>query len=397
MPSALGHLRVLDLTQHIAGPYCTKLLADYGASVTKAEPPGRGDVARRLGPFPGDRPDPEASGIFIYLNGNKQSITLNLRTGSGQAILRDLARGVDLVVTSSPPKVLAKLGLEHATLAKANPRVATLSITNFGLSGPYRDWRAGHMTLCALAGWAQYLGQKERPPLQAGLDLVLQVAGLQAASAALALCRLSRETGQAHHAELSIHETATCMLPASMLRYAMTGVIETRGMYGFPSQGILRCKDGWLGVNTLTEQHWELLCQWTGMEDLLAGERFKVSADRGQHGAYLRERAERYFMTKSARELFHEGQSWRVATGLVCTAKDIVESEHLRARRYFVPTGHPKLNGARQPGQPVGMPATPWRLRSPAPSLGQHNAEVYGGLLGLSPQELVKLREQKAI
>jgi len=390
-------VRVLDLTQHIAGPYCTKLLADYGAEVIKVERPGGGDVARRLGPFPGDAPDPEASGIFVYLNGNKRGVTLDLTTGSGQAILRDLVRAVDLVVTSSPPRVLARLGLEHQTLAQANPKIGTVSITNFGLSGPYRDYRADHLVLCALGAWAQYLGHKDRPPLQAGLDLALQVAGLQAASAALGVYRLCQDTGQAHHAELSVLETATCMLPASVLRYAMTGIIETRGMYPFPSQGILRAQDGYLGVNTLTESHWELLCQWTRIEELLTDERFKTSASRWQHTDYLRQRVEAYFAGKSARDLFHEGQGWRVATGLVSTAKDIVESEQLRDQRYFVRTGHPRLGEAEQPGAPVRMAATPWALRSPAPALGQHNTEVYSGLLGLSSMELVKLREQRAI
>lgn len=397
MTSALAHIRVLDLTQHIAGPYCTKLLADYGASVIKIERPGTGDIARRLGPFPGDRPDPEASGLFIYLNGNKKGVTLNLKTNDGQAILRDLVCAVDLVVTSAPPRSLERLGLTPEALVRVNPRIACLSITNFGLTGPYRDWRADHLVLCALGAWAQYLGHKDRPPLQAGLSLALQVTGLQAASAALGVYRLAQETGRGHHVDLSIMETVTQMLPASTLRHAMTGVIETRGMYPFPSQGILRCKDGYLGVNTLTETHWELMCRWMGMEDLLTDERFKVSSGRWQQSAYLRQRAEAFFADKTKRHLFHEGQSWRVATGLVSTAQDMLESEQLRARGYFVQTGHPRMADIEQPGAPVRMTGSPWALRSPAPLLGQHNREVYSGLLGLSPMELVKLREQRTI
>ena len=394
---ALSHVRVLDLTQHLAGPFCTKLLGEYGAEVIKVERPGSGDVARRLGPFPGDRPNSEASGRFVYLNANKRSVTLNLKTASGQAILRELVRWADLAITSHPPRVLERLGLEHATLAKANRRLATLSITNFGLTGPYRDYRADHMVLCALGGWAQYLGQRDRPPLQAGLDLALQVGGLQAASAAIAVYRLAQETGRPHSVDLSLMETVVHMLPASALRYAMTGVVETRGMYPFPSQGILRCDDGYLGVNTLTENHWELMCQWMGLTDLLDDERFAVATGRWEHTGELRNRAEASIAGKGKHELFHEGQSWRVATGLVSTAEDILKSDQLRDRDYFARVDHPALGGVEQPGAPVRMTESPWRLRSPAPALGEHNAEVYCGLVGLSPAELVTLREQGAI
>lgn len=391
---ALSHISVLDLTQHIAGPYCTKFLADYGAHVIKVERPGEGDSSRRLGPFPKDVPDQEASGTFIYLNGNKKSVTINLETNAGQEILHRLIRDATIVITSHAPKSLERLHLTHKDIASVNRHAAYLSITNFGLTGPYRDHKADHMTLSALGGWAQYLGQKDRQPVQPGLNISLLVAGVQGASAAIAACEMTRQTGHSQSVDLSIIETINQMLPGSMLRYSMTGAIETRGMYPFPSQGILRCKDGYVGVNSLTQRHWELLCGWLGMEDVLADPKFATGPGRWEHSAYLRQRAEAYFATRTKHELFHEGQGWQVATGLVSTPKDVIESEHLQARDYFVKTGHPRMGDAVQPGAPIGLTKSPWSLRSPAPTLGQHNEEIFCGRLGLSRAELSLLRER---
>lgn len=394
---ALSHIAVLDLTQHIAGPYATKFLADYGANILKVERPGKGDSSRRLGPFPNDVPDSEASGTFIYLNGNKKSVTINLETHGGQEIVRELMRWATLVVTGHSPASLERLHLTHRDIAKANPRAACLSITNFGLTGPYRDYKADHMTLSAMAGWAQYLGHKDRQPLQPGMNLSLLVAGVQAASAAIAACEMTRQTGRSQSVDLSIMETINQMLPGSMLRYSMTGAVETRGMYPFPSQGILQCKDGYVGLNSLTERHWELMCGWLGMEDVLADPRFATGPGRWEHSAYLRQRAEAYFATRTKQELFHEGQGWQVATGLVSTPKDALESEQLAARDYYVTTRHPKMGDALQPGAPIGLTRSPWALRTPAPRLGQHNEEVFCGMLGLSRGELSLLREQRDI
>ncbi|MBI3743390.1 MAG: CoA transferase, partial [Chloroflexi bacterium] len=334
---------------------------------------------------------------FVYLNANKKSVTLNLTTITGRDLFCELVRWADLVVTSAAPKVQERLGLSPEALAKANSKIGVVSITNFGLTGPYRDWRADHMTLTALAAWAQYLGQKERPPVQPGVELALQVAGLQAASASLAIYRLCQDTRSSHAADLSIMEVIAHMLPGSPLRFAFNGMIETRGMYPFPSQGILKCKDGYVGVNTLTEEHWELLCRWMEMEDVLEDPRFKVSSGRWKHTAELRARAEKFFGQKTKRELFAEGQSWRVATGLVSNPEDIYTSEHLRDRRYFAATQHPAFLDVEQPGAPIRMIGSPWSLRSPAPELGQHNLQVFCGMMGFSQPDLVMLREQGAI
>jgi crotonobetainyl-CoA:carnitine CoA-transferase CaiB-like acyl-CoA transferase len=134
--AALADITVLDLTHHIAGPYCTKLLATYGAEVIKVERPGRGDPARQVGPFPGDTPHPEKSGLFLHLNTNKQSITLNLQHPRGQDLVRELVKQIDVVVENLSPRVLPSLRLSYAELAPLNARLVMTSISNFGQTGP---------------------------------------------------------------------------------------------------------------------------------------------------------------------------------------------------------------------------------------------------------------------
>jgi CoA:oxalate CoA-transferase len=147
---ALEGVRVLDLTRHVAGPLCAKLLADYGADVIKIETPGRGDPARWIAPFLRDLPDPERSGLFLHLNTNKRGITLNLKTETGRAIFLKLLPSADIVVENFRPRVMPSLGLEYATLSAIKPNLVMTSISNFGQTGPYRDWSASDLILYAM-------------------------------------------------------------------------------------------------------------------------------------------------------------------------------------------------------------------------------------------------------
>jgi len=183
---ALSGVKVLDLTWYIAGPYCTKLLASSGAEVLKIEKPAEGDPARRIGPFLGDDPHPEKSGLFLYLNTGKRSITLDLKTGAGKGIFKELAREADLVVESFSPGTMARLGLEYETLEKLNPRLVMTSISNFGQNGRYRDYRSAHLVHNAAGGWMYSIGEPHREPLQVGGWVAYYVAGVSAAVATAA-------------------------------------------------------------------------------------------------------------------------------------------------------------------------------------------------------------------
>ena len=249
---ALADITVLDLTHHIAGPYCTKLLATYGAEVIKIERPGTGDPARQAGPFSGDAPHPEKSGLFLHLNTNKQSVTINVQHARGQALVRELVKQVDVVVENFAPRVLPALGLSYADLEPLNPRLVMTSISNFGQTGPYRDWRAQDIVIYAMGGAMNLTGLPDREPLRLALNLMAYQGGNVAATATmtgvLGACRLG--TGQ--HIDVALCEVhAGCIdrRTTSLLGYQYTGEPgyreESIGLGVYPV-GVIPCQDGYI-------------------------------------------------------------------------------------------------------------------------------------------------------
>jgi len=174
----LAGVTVIDLTHYIAGPYCTKLLAGMGAEVIKVERPGSGDATRSMGPFPDDIPDPEKSGTFLYLNTGKKSITLNLKSATAVRLLTRIVEDADVLVENFEPGLMIDLGLGYETLSRVNPRLTMTSISNFGQTGPYRDYRADEMTIQAMGGFMYLGGAPEREPLRLGFSAAQYMGGL---------------------------------------------------------------------------------------------------------------------------------------------------------------------------------------------------------------------------
>ncbi len=174
---ALTGIKVLDVGHHIAGPYCTKLFADFGAEVIKVERPDGGDPSRRMGPFPHDEPNQEASGYFLYLNNNKKSITLNLKTDTGVKIFKELVKKTDILVENFSPKVMPKLGLSYSKLKKINPGLIMTSISSFGQTGPYKDYKGTDLVVQSLGGWVWARGAAAREPVRGGGRLRLSEFG----------------------------------------------------------------------------------------------------------------------------------------------------------------------------------------------------------------------------
>ena len=201
---ALSHVRVLDFTNQVAGPYCTKLLADYGADVIKVERPGMGDAARSMGPFPGDIPHPEKSGLFLHLNTNKRSVTLDLKSKAGKKIARQLAAEADLVVESFRPGVMDRLGLGFEELRASNPRLVMTSISNFGQTGPYRDYKSSDIMVYSMGGEMHSTGLEDREPVKLGANVVLYQAGSVAAVGSAGALFLSQDDGPGQRVDVSI-------------------------------------------------------------------------------------------------------------------------------------------------------------------------------------------------
>ncbi len=392
---ALSGVRVLDLTHYVAGPYCTKILADYGADVVKVERPSLGDRARGMGPFPDDKPDPESSGLFLYLNTNKKSITLNLKSLAGVGILKELVKQVDVVVENFSPRVMPGLGLDYETLKRINPSLVMVSISNFGQTGPYRDCRATDLTIWGLSGILYELGEPDREPLKMGSNVAEYVAGLYGALAALSALYYRDETGVGQHVDVSMLEAFHTMQPSMTLVFSMAGFVRKRAGIHFP-WGILACQDGYVGFYLPTQTHWESLCTLLDMPELRDKPEYETPMMREERRDEVTAIIVSWLQGKRMEDVFHAAQELRLPLTLVPNAEQIFDMPQHKDRGYFVDIDHPVVGKLPDPGAPFKLGETPWQARQ-APLLGEHNEEVYCRRLGYSEKQLAKLGEEGVI
>ena len=401
---ALADITVLDLTHHIAGPYCTKLLATYGAEVIKIERPGTGDPARQAGPFPGDVPHPEKSGLFLHLNTNKQSVTINLQHARGQALVRELVKQVDVVVENFAPRVLPALGLSYADLELLNPRLVMTSISNFGQTGPYRDWRAQDIVIYAMGGAMNLTGLPDREPLRLALNLMAYQGGNVAATATmtgvLGACRLG--TGQ--HIDVSLFEVhAGCIdrRTTSLLGYQYTGEPgyreESVGLGVYPV-GVIPCQDGYIQT-LVVPQNWERLLTTMGMPELNEDPRFADALTRLQQEQRPAFMAifEDWLSRHRRYEAMAKAQAQRLPLTALNPPSAALQDPHFRERGAFVEVEHPVAGRLPYTHAPFRMAASPAVPVRPAPLLGQHTDLVLGQRLGLTSSDLAELRQQGVI
>ncbi|MEE9436786.1 MAG: CoA transferase [Candidatus Adiutricales bacterium] len=395
---ALSGIRVLDLTHYIAGPYCTKLLADYGAEVIKIERPGIGDGSRQLGPFYGDDPNPEKSGFFLYLNTNKMGITLNLKSKAGLKIFKELARDTDILVENFSPGVMGRLGLDYESLEKINPHLVMTSISNFGQSGPYRDFKSSELVADAMGGWMTVIGDPERNPLKPGGSQAQFVGGLFGAVGTMTAFFSREEKGIGQHVDISLMEAVLYIQMNITSTYSYHEHITKRaGNFVWPPPGsILPCRDGYIGVIAVTTSQWEALCDWMERPDMKEDPNFLTSVDRTENYDLLMANLIPWLAEHDAEELFREGQKRRIPFAIPTSSEMLLASPHLKERGYFVEVDHPVTGKVIYPGAQVKMGDLPYELK-PAPLLGEHNEEIYGDRLGYSKEGLVKLREQGVI
>jgi crotonobetainyl-CoA:carnitine CoA-transferase CaiB-like acyl-CoA transferase len=401
---ALADLKVLDLTHYIAGPYCTKLLADYGAKVIKIERPDGGDPARRYGPFPHDEPHPEKSALFLHLNTNKLGITLNLKTSAGKALFTELVHQVDVVVENFSPRVMPGLGLTYETLEKLNPRLVMTSISNFGQTGPYRDYKAQDILLYAMGGPMHQTGVANRAPVKMAGNLMQYHSGTMAATATMVCVYGAQLHGVGQHIDVSLFETHAGTVDRRstfLTAYAHTGEEIRRqgsGPQGMLPRGLYPCQDGYICIYVATEW-WPRLAQMLDRPELLTDPKFATPAARTniEHQGEFDAIFYPWLLERTKQEIMERAQAAHVLATAVNTPGEVLNDRHFLAREFFVEISHPDAGGVTQPGPPFRMAETPWCIRRSAPRLGQHNEQIYGGTLGLSREELMVLREQGVV
>jgi crotonobetainyl-CoA:carnitine CoA-transferase CaiB-like acyl-CoA transferase len=390
--------RIIELADFIAGPYCGKLLADFGADVIKIERPGRGDDARFAGPFKDDVPNPEASGTFLYLNTDKRSVELDIETEHGRDLLRELLRTADVLIEDKMPGELEKLGLGYDELHELNPNLVVTSITPFGQVGPYKNYKAYHLNLYHASGqgymlpmWAINL---DVPPCQGPGYLGLFDGGMAGATATLAALFWRDAGGTGQHIDVSIQHAMMTLERSQLRRFVDAGVSPNRTGKGRLLESLVECSDGEFAVVILSsQQQWEGL--WRAMGEPLWGMEppFDTQQGRSDNYAELRERLNAWARTVTQDELFHSIQREGSAAAPILTAEGVFKLEQFRGRGHFVTIDHPvagPLEYIAQPTRPSNVDLPPKR---PAPLLGEHTDEVLAGLSGVeaaAPATLVQ-------
>ncbi|MDO8673460.1 MAG: CoA transferase [Dehalococcoidia bacterium] len=401
---ALSGVKVIDLTHYISGPYCTKMLADYGADSIKVEKPGDGDGARKLGPFLKDEPHPEKSGFFAYLNTNKRGMTLNLKTETGKAIFLRLIADADILVESYSPRVMPGLGLSFERLKEVNPRLVMVSISNFGQTGPYKDFKASELILNAMGSEMFSRGISIREPLKLGGNAVQFQAGSVSAVATSVGYWAALERGYGDHLDISIFETQIGSIDSrgsALVGYSYSGKVAMRRVHGasrgYPN-GVYMCADGYIQIGHSAPEFFPRVLKMLGNPEELGDPAMALPA--GQMDDDLRGIFDAYFipwcLERTKQEIFLKAQAVGLPAGPINTMEDIAKDAHFEAREFFVDVEHPVMGELKMPAAPFRMTASPWKVRRPAPLLGQHNEEILGDL-GFTKEDLVRLRETGVI
>jgi crotonobetainyl-CoA:carnitine CoA-transferase CaiB-like acyl-CoA transferase len=397
--TTLADLRVLDLSRSLAGAYCTKLFADYGADVITLEPPS-GHPLRRHGPFartgarPGvhDRPHHETGALWLYLGTNKRSVTLDIETATGRTLFRQMVEEANVVVESFPPGRMAELGLGHEALRRIKRRIILTSITPFGQTGPRAGWRANNLTSFASGGQMSLTGDPHREPLVNGGYQAEYQAGLQAFAASAVAAHNADVLEVPQHIDISAQE---CMASALELylpwwSYLKRDIAQRKGNVLSGMVGIFPAKEGHIGLHIMP-RNWPWFAKAIGRPELADDPRFKDNFSRLQNNDELEAIVYEWASNQNAMEVYQTAGAARAPIAAVHTIGDLLESDHLRQRDFFHRVDHPVAGDVTYPGPQFRMSSVEWHAGR-APLLGEHNPELYCEEMRLSGQQLLSLR-----
>lgn len=400
-PSALAGLRVLEIASALTR-YCGKMFADMGADVVLVEPPG-GSSLRHGPPFVADAPGTDASLAFAYYHTSKRGITLDLDHEEGRVLFRKLAAHADLVLEADKPGAMSRRGLGYDDLAALNRRLVMTSITPFGQTGPYADFEGEDLTALAMGGLLYLGGYPDAAPTRVYGEQAFASAAMYGAVAAMLALTDAEVTGEGQHVDVSMQECMVMTMETAVQFYDLEGTVRKRyaGEQRFAGTGVFACKDGYIYMMAAgigANKFWGLSLQWLTDEKVPGVERLKgekwsrIEYSRSDEAKHIfAEVFGPWAKTKTKAELYREGQRRHIPLAPINTPADILENSQLAYRRYFVRVPHPSCKEPMlMPGAPYRLLHTPWRIRRPAPRLGEHNAEVFGAL-GIGGPELARL------
>ena len=398
MAKALDGIRIVDLTQYEAGPSCTQLLAWLGAEVIKVEPLA-GEANRRA---VSDKPGVDSWG-FLFFNANKKSVTLNLKHKRGRAILDDLLRGADVVVENFGPGAMERLGLGWEALHALNPRLIAASVKGFGSGGPYSGYKSFEFVAQAMAGVMSLNGEADGAPLKVPAGLGDTGAGLHLGIGILAAIVQRQATGVGQQVEVSQQDAVANLTRVHIREQYMNGEpVVRRGnrQYGNAPVNAYRCRPGgpndYLFVHGVTPDMFQALMRTIGRHDLADDPTLQTRAGRFARVDEIDALIEAWTGKHTKQEAMEILAGAGVACGAVLDSAEVLADKHLRGRGMVVDLEHPDRGRFPMLGNPVHMSDSPTEVRR-APLLGEHTAEVLGGLLGLSPDELAQLKKDGAV
>lgn len=395
MRTPLEGLLVVDLTRALAGPYCTLMLADFGARVIKIEVPGSGDDTRGWGPpfIEGE------SAYFLSINRNKESLTLNLKHPEGKHALRRLVTRADVLVENFRPGIMDRLGFAHSAVREINPGLVYCAISGFGQDGPYRERTAYDLILQGMGGLMGITGEEGGPPVKIGVAVTDIAAGMFAAFGILAALRVRDRTGQGQFVDVSMLDGQVAWMTYQSAHYFATG--ENPGRLGSAHPSIVpyqafRTRDGYVNVAVGSEAIWSRFAAAVGAPELAEDTRFRTNPDRVRSREALIARLEEIFQGRTTAEWGETLEAAGVPSGPIYLMSDLFRDPQVLHRQMAVEMQHPTAGRIWQTGLPVKFSATPGRLASPPPVLGEHTEGILAEL-GYDRAAIAALREAGAI
>ncbi|UCD91587.1 MAG: CoA transferase [Methanobacteriota archaeon] len=395
MKPLLDGVRILDMSQMLAGPYCTMLLADLGAEVIKIESPGEGDRIRQMGIYRiGGQ-----SAYFLSINRNKKSVTLNLKSERGRELFYELVKRSDVVFDNLRPATLEKLGASYEEVKKHNPKIISCSITAFGPDGPYADWPAFDLTLQAMSGAMSYTGEPGRPPVRMGLPTGDLAGALMAAFSISSALYKREETKEGCKLDISLLDSIVS-LHTYVAQYLVAGspIPEQigSGHISVVPYGAFKTADGWITIAIFTERFWENFCKVLGMPELAKDSRFVTNNDRSKNRNILNPMIEEKLMARTTNEWVEILSKERIPCGALNTMDKVLQDVQLKHRDMIVDVRIPKGGETEMLGNPVKAEDMNQEYRF-SPELGEHTEQILMEVLGLGKRDIDELRESGII
>jgi crotonobetainyl-CoA:carnitine CoA-transferase CaiB-like acyl-CoA transferase len=386
----LEDVKVLDLTHALAGPFCSTMLADFGAQVIKVEPPGHGDIARGWGaPLPGGE-----TAYFVSLHRHKRGMVIDFKKPEGKELFFKLVEECDVVLENYRVGAIERLGLGYEEAKKRNPGIIYASISGFGQNGPYRDRAALDLILQAESGMISVTGEPGSSGTKAGVSIADMTAGMYCAYAVMLALRVKDKTGEGQQVDISMMEGQLALLGTAIANYFANGIIPkplgTAYSVVTPYQ-TFHTKTRDLAIAIAGEKIWRKFCPVMGLPQLLEDPRYVNTVERSKHRESLIATLQEAFMEKSYEEWEPLLLRNDIPVGAINNVAEVVEHPQVKARQSFGEVNHPSVGKVRVVNSPVRLSKTPAKQPTPSPTLGQHTKEVLGEVLGLSEAEISKL------